>query len=151
MLCYCKKCGRIVQESENEIIQICDYCQSELYYVPDKFLIGNSKTAIHKDLKEQFINEYIKSAPEFNQYLFEHRDQDMFNKRMSDQAKIEHGRAILEGKDKGNKFGVSCPYCGATNINKISTGSRLLSTGLFGLASKTIGKNFKCSSCGSTF
>ena len=46
---------------------------------------------------------------------------------------------------------IFCPYCNSTNTKKISTGSRLLSTGLFGFASKTIGKNFKCNSCGSTF
>lgn len=31
-------------------------------------------------------------------------------------AKLAHGKAALEGRDKGNKFGVECPYCHATNV-----------------------------------
>lgn len=151
MLCYCGKCGRIVQESHHKSEQNCDYCNNVLKYVPDKYLGGKSKLFIIKDLKDQFINEYIKSSPEFDQYLFEHREQDMFNKRMADKAKLEHGKAILEGKDKGNPYGMTCPYCHATNIKKISTASRMISTGLFGLASSKIGKTYKCSKCGSTW
>lgn len=40
MLCYCKKCGRIVQEQYNKQTQKCDYCNNELNYVPKQFLIG---------------------------------------------------------------------------------------------------------------
>ena len=151
MLCYCKKCGRIVQESKYEKVQICDYCQHKLDYVPDEYLGGQSKGFIIKNLKDQFINEYIKTSPEFDPYLFEHRKEDMFNKRMSDEAKLEHGRAVLEGRDKGNNFGVSCPYCNATNVKKIGMGSRMVSTGLFGLGSKKIGKQWHCNHCGSDF
>ena len=58
MLCYCKKCGRIVQcDNLNEQ---CDYCLSILYSVPDKYLGGKSKGFIKKDLEQQFIDEYIK-------------------------------------------------------------------------------------------
>lgn len=64
---------------------------------------------------------------------------------------MTHGRAVLEGKDKGNPYGMACPYCHATNIKKISTASRMISTGLFGLASSKIGKTYKCSKCGSTW
>lgn len=151
MLCYCEKCGRIVQESKHETIQTCDYCKNTLKYIPQQFLIGERGIAINNSLKNQFINEYIKSSPEFDQFLFEHREQDMFNKRMVDKAKLEHGKAVLEGKDKGNPYGMTCPYCHATNIKKISTASRMISTSLFGLASSKIGKTYKCSKCGNTW
>lgn len=147
MLCYCKKCGRIVQESRNEVAQICDYCSYTLEYVPEQFLIGKRGIAINDSLKEQFINEYIKSSPEFDQYLFEHRDQDMFNKRMSDQAKMAHGKTVLEEASRR----VTCSYCGSTNVKKISFTSRTISTGLFGLGSKKIGKQWHCNNCGSDF
>lgn len=41
-----------------------------------------------------------------------------------------------------------CPHCGSTNIKKISTTSRVISTGLFGLGSRKVGKIWVCSSCG---
>lgn len=43
---------------------------------------------------------------------------------------------------------VRCPHCGSTNIYKISTTSRMISTGLFGLASSKIGKTMQCKKCG---
>lgn len=45
----------------------------------------------------------------------------------------------------------TCPYCRSTNLKKISTASRLLSTGFFGLASSKIGKQFHCNNCGADF
>lgn len=144
MLCYCKKCGRIVQEEYNNSEQKCDYCNNDLEYVPKQFLIGKRGIAINDELKDQFINEYIKSSPEFNQYLFEHREEDMFNKKMSDRAKLAHGASILEEKSRVPK----CPTCGSTNIQKISTTRRLVTTGLFGLASSNVGKTMLCKNCG---
>lgn len=46
---------------------------------------------------------------------------------------------------------VTCPYCHSTNTKKISAGHRWLSTGLFGLASSDLGKQWKCMDCGSKF
>lgn len=46
---------------------------------------------------------------------------------------------------------VECPYCHSTNTKKISGTTRFLSTGLFGLASNKIGKNFHCNNCKSDF
>ncbi len=144
MLCYCKKCGRIVQEEYNNLEQKCDYCNNNLEYIPQQFLIGKRGIAINDELKDQFINDYIKSSSEFDQYLFEHREEDMFNKRMSDRAKLAHGASILEEKSRVPK----CPTCGSTNIKKISGTKRWLSTGLFGLASSNIGKSMCCQNCG---
>lgn len=41
-----------------------------------------------------------------------------------------------------------CPTCGSTNIKKISSTKRFVSTGLFGLASSNIGKTMECKNCG---
>lgn len=46
---------------------------------------------------------------------------------------------------------VKCPYCSSTNTSKISVMNRVVSTGLFGLASKKIGKQWHCNKCGSDF
>lgn len=46
---------------------------------------------------------------------------------------------------------VECPYCHSTNTKKISAARRILSTELFGLGSKKIGKQWHCNKCGSDF
>lgn len=147
ILCYCKKCGRFVQRLTKELNKPCDYCHSNLFQVPNEYLIDGSGTAIDNSLKQQFIDEYIKSSPEFDQYLFEHRDEDLFKRRMENEAKLEHGKAILEEKGRGPK----CIYCGSSNIKKIGLLNRAASTGLWGLNSKKIGKQFHCNHCGADF
>lgn len=44
-----------------------------------------------------------------------------------------------------------CPTCGSIKITKIGTVERAGSVAMFGLASKKIGKTFKCSNCGYTW
>lgn len=146
MLCYCKKCGRIVQRLSKHLDKPCDYCNSNLFLVPNEFL-DDSKILINKNLKDQFINDYIKSSSEFDQYLFEHREEDMFNKRMSDRAKLAHGASILEEKSRVPK----CPTCGSTNIRKMGGVERGASIWAFGIFSKKINKTFKCGNCGYTW
>lgn len=46
---------------------------------------------------------------------------------------------------------VECLYCHSTNTKKISTTSRVISTSLFGLGSKKMGKQFHCNNCGADF
>lgn len=46
---------------------------------------------------------------------------------------------------------VECPYCHSANCTKISGVHRWLSTGLLGIASSDIGKQWKCNGCGSKF
>lgn len=46
---------------------------------------------------------------------------------------------------------VTCPYCNSSNVTKIGTLDRVVSTGLFGLASKKIGKQWHCNNCNSDF
>lgn len=151
MLCYCNKCGRIV--SCDNLDEQCDYCHSITYHVPDEFLGGKSKVFIKKELEQQFIEEFIKLSSEFDQYLFDHRDEDLFKRRMENRAKLEHGKAILESRDKGNKFGVECPYCHATNVKKITNTSKAVHTAIFGLfsVSRNNGTQWHCNKCGSDF
>ncbi|MBQ4522114.1 MAG: hypothetical protein IJA10_04080 [Lachnospiraceae bacterium] len=46
---------------------------------------------------------------------------------------------------------VNCPYCNSSDTKKITTTSRLLSMGFFGLASGKVGKQWHCNSCKSDF
>lgn len=147
MLCYCNKCGRIVQRTSKNLEKPCDYCNNSLKIVPKEFTASGLGTCLEDDLKQQFIDEYIKSSPEFDHYLFEHRDEDLFNRRMENKAKLEHGRQILEEQARTPK----CPSCGSSNISKIGVVGRAVSFKLVGFASSKIGKTHKCNNCGTTW
>lgn len=163
MLCYCKKCGRIVLFIFDNERRICDYCESETYPVPKEFLLD--EFGIKEELKQQFLEEYVKTSSEFDQYLFDQRgDRDEilakqfaeFNAKMAVGKALSEGKKvsrqeILSGKLNDNRTDVSCPYCHSTNTSKIGTLSRVVSTGLFGFASKKIGKQWHCNKCGSDF
>lgn len=147
MLCYCKRCGRVVQRTSNNLDKPCDYCNNTLQIVPKEFTADGLGTCLEDDLEQQFINDYIKSSPEFDQYLFDHRDEDLFNRRMENKAKLDHGKAILEEQARTPK----CPSCGSSNISKIGVVGRAVSFKLVGFASSKIGKTHKCNNCGTTW
>ena len=146
MLCYCKKCGRIILFIIEDKLE-CDCCHSKVYPVPDEFLVGESKMVINKNLKQPFINEYIKTSPEFDQYLFNHRDEISAKQSAQFDAKMTHGKTILEEKSGVPK----CPTCQSTNIRKMGGIERGASIYAFGIFSKKINKTFKCQNCGYTW
>lgn len=145
MLHYCKKCGRIAQESYTKKEQLCDCCRAIMYPVPKEYLLEGFDIAFKdKEAEELLIEELVKTSPEFDQYLFDHRDEILAQKSAQFNAKMAHGKAIIEEQSRVPK----CPTCQSTNISKISGGKRWLTTGLFGLASSDIGKTMKCNNCG---
>lgn len=146
-LMYCKKCGRLVQggyDDNDESPYYCDCCNSIIYRVPTKFLISGSAPIIKSELKQQFINDFIKTSPEFDQYLFEHKDEILAKQSAEFNAKMEHGKAILEEQARTPQ----CPSCGSSDISKINIINRAVSLNLVGLASNKIGKTHKCNNCG---
>ena len=60
---------------------------------------------------------------------------------------MTHGKAILEEKSRR----VTCSYCGSSNVKKIGLLNRAVSTELWGLGSKKIGKQWHCNNCNSDF
>lgn len=143
VLCYCKKCGRIVQENPNREWK-CDYCKNVLFPIPKEYLDMDLPIMFKDGLEEQFINEHIKSSPEFDQYLFDHRDEDLAARRKQRANDMARAKATVAEKSRTPK----CPSCGSTNISKIGAINRAVSVGIFGLASGKIGKTHKCNKCG---
>lgn len=144
MLSFCKKCGRTLQ-GIFELETTCDVCGSETYEVPRKY-IDNFRWR-DGDGKQALIEELVKTSQEFDQYLFDHKDEILSKQSAEFNAKMEHGKAILEEQSRVPK----CTYCGSTNIRKIGLLNRAISTELWGLSSKKIGKQFHCNHCGADF
>ena len=149
-LCYCKKCGRIVLFAIDEDKFVCDCCNNIVELIPQEYL-KSSGFSIKDNLKEEFIEKYIKSSPEFDQYLFDHREEILSKKN----AEFNRAMAIIDnakaGKSVGKTTSVTCPYCKSTNVSKISMLGRSISVGLFGLGSGKIGNQWRCNNCKSDF
>ena len=148
---YCRKCGRVVVVDESAGPHSCDYCRSVTYPVPEKYMYEGHSSIILNEQEQLLREELVMTSPEFDEYLYSHRDSDLAARRAQLEGQLAYGKAVLEGRDRGNRFGIECPYCHATNIRKISFLGRAVSAGLFGLGSNKIGKQWHCDRCGSDF
>ncbi len=148
MLYYCKKCGRIIFFMSNKNEKICDCCKSKVYPIPKEYEGMGS----YKKYQYDLWNKYVKTSPEFNQYLFNHRDEILAKQSIEFNNKMEHGKSILKGTANGNKLTVECPYCHATDTKKISGASKAGSIALFGFfAMPKASKQWHCNKCKSDF
>lgn len=152
MLMYCKKCGRIVQDAK-----ICDICNSTTYPVPKEYWLNGRDFLINPKLEDQFIEKYIKSSLEFDEELFNARDQIRAEQRRRYEQDMAIGKAILDGADpkiafkNAGKNLPKCPTCGSLSVEKIGGLERAASVGFWGLFSNKINKTYKCKNCGHTW
>ena len=123
----------------------CDVCGSPVYEVPRKY-IDNFRWR-DGDGKQALLDEIIKPSPEFDPYLFEHRDEILARENMKFNVALAHGASIIEEKSRVPK----CPTCGSGNIRKMGGVERGASIAAFGIFSKKINKTFKCGNCGYTW
>ena len=121
---YCPSCLDVGFKHHKAEDNICPFCRIEkLNSVYGTFDDVYDYTKNHPELKQ---------SPEFSQ--------EAYNKRVN-----------YVPVDYMNVNSPKCPTCGSTNISKIGTINRMVSTGLFGLASSKIGKTHKCNNCGTTW
>lgn len=100
---------------------------------------------------EPFLNAVVFQNLQFNkeeyQKLIKEREQDIqHQEELTRKWEAEHSQPSAPAKPV-----ITCPYCKSTNTKKLSSLSRALSAGLFGLGSSKIGKQWHCNSCGSDF
>ena len=76
-------------------------------------------------------------------------------KKVEDVKEVRHPELnehkVIGTISNSSTLTVECPYCHSTKTKKISGSGRWLSTGLFGLGSSKIGKQWHCNSCKSNF
>lgn len=135
MLYYCEKCGGTGVLD----FDVCVQCGSHNSYksVPDEYV---DDYAIKDDLKAEFIENIIKSSPNF--------DQECWDRREAFKEIQKHNNELLEN-DKVKQANVpKCPTCNSTDIKKISVMSKAVGATMFGLFSKTARSQFKCKNCG---
>lgn len=131
---------------KQETKQLCNFYKLNL----------NDMGAIHhlcaRNMKEEAIQYIQKKTKDYdiakqivNEYAADHFDEIMEQAESNQRHKQEELRKIVQPDVP------KCQYCGSTNLKKISGTSRFVSTGVFGLASKKIGKQFHCNNCGADF
>ena len=121
-------------------------------FVEDWVEISKEEIAHRKD---NFVTNELQSNPLFSI--------EEYNKQINKQIEVENEISEYQKKKQleiqsknlktmnNNNCVPKCPTCGSTNIKKISTTNRIVSTGLFGLASSKIGKQWHCNNCNSDF
>lgn len=159
----CLKCGN-TQLPYDGNKGYCMICNSKMTQIPDgygfsdeeieKFFSSHNSNfdEYWKQNEQRLFDEIISKSPEFDINLWNNRDTILKQRERQQEQDINHGKAILEGRDKGNKFGVECPYCHATNVKKITNTSKAMHTAIFGIFSMgRNSKNFHCNNCNSDF
>ena len=117
----CRFCnGKVIQIDKTGEEVLCIMCKDENYL-------------------ENFTKKYIGDT--FSEEAYNHRLQMI--KKENEALRRNHSQSKQQTQNVPK-----CPTCGSTNIEKISSSKRWLTTGLFGLASSNVGKTMHCKNCG---
>ena len=95
---------------------------------------------IDDDMEQKLIEDLVKPSPNFDQWYFDHKEEIRAEQNLKYRAIEAYAESLINGTNKGNRYGVKCPYCGATNVKKI-----------FGRSLRRFGRQWHCTHCGSDF
>ena len=146
----CKSCGAISFNKED----ICPVCNIPLITVP--FFTGRKIDNLGGEDRDKYIEEITRQK--LNPIMVQKR-KDYLKKIYNEQKEILQKRIRKSEESRINEYqqkylsehNIHCPYCNSTNVTKIGTVNRAVSVGMFGIASKKIGKQWHCNNCGSDF
>lgn len=95
----------------------------------------------------------ISDSTDFYDAMIKLRDDDIieYELKMSQFRSQVQAKEAEEERKKAEESKPRCPKCGSINVIKVSTMSRITSTAAIGVASKKIGKQWKCNNCKSYF
>lgn len=145
ILCYCEKCGQHYDISDKRLSDLknvtCMGCCSVGYFKPvPKEYLNNGGWGINKNLQEQFIENIVKSSPNF--------DQECWDRREAFKEIRKHNEELLKNDKVKQANAPKCPTCQSVNLKKITVTSKAMNTALFGLFATKRYKTFHCNNCG---
>lgn len=106
--------------------------------------IKNENPGKWDHLEDQFRQWFYIQFPDADTPSEEHAQRAQ-EAKAADDAKWE---AYWDERHQENLAKPHCPTCGSTDVQKISTAKRVVSTAVMGIASSTIGKSYECKKCG---
>lgn len=162
MVRYCPKCLKTYTCDNIFNFEVCTDCKSGLFKHQKLIEIKSCRTeGEYFDEIIEIKNRYNSANPEHDLYSVEAEFIWLYENCLKDSpdydnANFEADLAHFEEiglKREMNKINkqitaIHCPNCNSTNTEKISTTKKVASTAVLGLASSTIGKNYKCKNCG---
>ena len=155
----CLKCRRQLFDTDTS----CDKCKSTVIMDKVQFdtLYNQYKSSTDKEQEQLRLSPAYK---EFCKYVFpttkkptiEEREKQRkitkekeLLKRKQEQEYVEkHIKHIKPNKEEIKQYIPRCPTCQSPDVERLSTSTKIVGTGFFGLGSKTIGKTYKCKNCG---
>lgn len=132
----CHDCGLIVEQWESSYTNdACSYCGAPLH--------NGSRVSpgVILERETEVFQRYI-AGDAAKVKKFEERHKQEKERQHKSESTIE------ATKCSEPSCVPKCPTCGSTNVQRISTASRLGSTMLFGIASSKLGKTMECKNCG---
>lgn len=120
---YCPHCGNV---QEYESLENCLLCNTKMVTtdIPYDFM---EWTTNEEEVKNRIYKKYgVKYKKEYDPHALE---------------------KLAQAKEK-EEYIPRCPTCQSPDVEKLSTATKIVSTGFFGLGSKTVGKTYKCKNCG---
>lgn len=132
----CHNCAYVAGDLDSAYFSgVCPFCGTEMVKGPR---VNNCAECFReKEVYEQFL----KGDP---------AKEKLYHERVAQRLKEIEATIEKNAAERAERKACvpKCPTCGSTNVQRISTASRLGSTMLFGLASSKIGKTMECKNCG---
>ena len=150
----CPKCAQIYFGKEymsNPLHVRCEYCGTVVKEILDKSANEFQNYFFSKGMSDKWDDIMIDYAQKYGDNQFDINEFHNSRNKIYEYNMSKRNNSQSQQPTQSSTPQVTCPYCKSTNCKKISSGSRWLSTGLFGLSSKKIGKQWHCNSCGSDF
>lgn len=146
-VCICPKCAMIYggygdDDTNTKPLNIkCRFCNCALICTD-----YTSEFLMEKAHKEYNLGIIIDVAKEYGNNQF---SEEAYQHRL-DVIKKENAEIDRSLKQRTHSYSSipHCPTCNSTNIKRISTASKAVGVGLFGLFSKTARSQFECKDCG---
>lgn len=133
----CKNCGWFKCAEINDTDLSCPICGRQEEFID---LDMSSFVKMSDSEKEQFAVNYV--GHDF--------DPELKAKRI--EYDCNRNAQIYKNVEQANAQHPECPYCHSRNTKKITTGSKVAHTALFGVFSMgRNSKNYHCNECGSDF
>lgn len=148
MFYYCARCASVENINVKAgSVKSCTVCGNVMEPVPTEYLMPNGTFFKSGEERERLILN-IKATDTYDETIGNAKEEIKKQKEKEEQEHIN----IVNQKMRENQFKLTCPICGSSNIQKISTAGKYAKVYAFGLlGADSLGKRWKCNVCGSKF
>ena len=147
----CPRCGKWWDYADDED-HMCKNCHYKVmtkteFSAEDYEKARRTSPEALRQFKQNLREKYTINSPQFNQEMYNELIQKEYKDYLERKAREKEEQ--MERAIRANISNVpKCPTCGSTNIEKISTASKITGGFLFGIFSSNVRNTYKCNNCG---